>query len=207
MKNKVLLIAFLVGTNTILTAQKISLRMGVGHGAAFSSNHGDDRGRILLVGAGYFHSNDKLQFGIEANYSGSFIEFVGGNPSDIVPPPSGAWYLDPTNMAAISLLGKVRYTLSTKKGKPYFEMGIGTINYFSKAYLNGELISNQYNFSLQPEVGIQAGHFQFAMRYVPPGKTPAFDLIDETNQQHVILESITIQQILFVISFSFAVLK
>lgn len=185
-----------------LFAQLFSLQGGLGVGI---SNPGP-RVRGMLYAGIYYNISDRASIGIEISNSGGLIDW-----------PTGSKYgydlggnnltLDPTNMHANTLLGKVKYTWAGAI-KPFAELGLGTNKFSYKNPSRNIEVVERRNFVFQPEFGIAFSKFQFSLCYFWGGSTPGVSIIEESypgsmKNVSINMESISINAFYGKVSYRF----
>jgi hypothetical protein len=184
------IILLVVFFNNPAMSQRISVQAGLGLGVSSPG----PKVRGMLHAAFYYNLSSRFSIGVEASNSGGLIDW-----------PTGSKYgydlggnnltLDPTNMHANALLGKVKYAWKTGVIKPYAELGLGTNTFFYKNPTQSIDLVESENFAFQPEVGIMLSKFQFSLCYFWGGSTPSVSVIEEAYPGSMKNISISMQSI------------
>ena len=171
-------------------SQKFSINPGFGWGVTSTNMESPERKiRFVLYLEGYYDISDHVSFGFEAATSDGLLRGFSNNDQII----NQVTIINPANMSAYTLLGKVKYTLAHRDLLPFVELGFGSNTFFQNHPVASEEKIERENFSFQANVGIVVSKFQFSLGYWHGGKTPSF-MGTEPNSE-VVLPSTSISSV------------
>jgi hypothetical protein len=145
--------------------------------------------RSIWLFGGYYNINEKISVGFEASISNKVTIYnPGGFDYDEA---TRTITYDPTNPRTKTMMGKLNYSYSIGKLKPYVGLGIGTSNLIKLHPIFSMDDLMRRNLAAQLEFGISLKHFRISYKFLHSGKTPEFYGMDDHNTT-VILESIKV---------------